>query len=217
MSEYSMKSLDFAEAMKAQCWSIKSVYKDSYPLNCNYYYGNGTWGSDCVCNIKSNIWSRCELPKTQGKFVYEPNKYGLGDLTCKEMIEACSDVTSDFSKKIPCELMYIPHETNPKWGHVGLFVGDFTKKINGVTYTYNTIESSPIWNGGMQSTYVDNQGRRFRCKGGEQSGVWQKHGRMTKWLDYSDQVKEVYTVKQDGSILTVETTKDISEVRIKIK
>jgi hypothetical protein len=67
-------------------------------------------------------------------------------------------------------------------------VGDFTRAISGVNYTWNTIEATPSWNGGIQCTYVDAKGGRYRCKGGEKSSVsWQKHGKMSKWLDYSDQ------------------------------
>lgn len=191
MAEYSMTSKDYCAALKAMVWSMKATaYKDTKPLNCLYYWGDGKWSADCNNLVKASIWGRCELPKNVGGYWYNPGRYGLGDLTCKQMIDACADVSTDFSKLTPGELLYI-HDTVD---HVGVYVGDYV--VEGKTF--NVIESSPIWYSGIQSTYVDNKGRRIRPKTGEQRGTWQKHGKMP-WLDYEEEKPLTYTIKTEGN------------------
>lgn len=196
---------DYAATMIAMCWSMKATeYKATKPLNCLYYWGNGKWSADCNNLYKCSIWGLGELPKNIGGYWYNPGRYGLGDLTCKQLIESCSDVSSNFSKKVKAELMYIS-DPNPAWGHIGIHVGDFQKTINGKTYTYNTIESTPIWNNGIQSTYVDEQGRRFQCKGGAQAGVWELHGKAPN-INYGDKKTEPleYTIKSGKDFATID-------------
>lgn len=198
MAEYAMTSKDYCAAMKAMVWSMKGTYyKDTKPLNCLYYWGNGTWSADCNNLIKASIWGKCELPKNVGGYWYNPGRYGLNDLTCKQMIDACSDVSTDFSKLTPGELLYIHDSVD----HVGLYVGDYV--VEGKTF--NVVESSPIWYSGIQSTYVDSKGRRIRPKTGEQRGTWQKHGKMP-WIDYAadTDLPLKYTVKYDGKSTTID-------------
>lgn len=214
MAEYSMKSLDFAEAMWAMVWSIpKTRYCDSYPLNCLYNWGNGEWSADCNNLIKAGIWGRCELPKNKGGYWYNPNRYGLGDLTCKQMIDNCEGVSTDFSKLKIGELLFIKGSTD-KNGHVGLYVGDHV--VDGKTF--NVVESSPIWYNGIQSTYVDSKGRRIRPKTGEQGGTWEKHGVMYKWLDYSDQAsKELplkYNVTYNGNKAIIDVIEGKGQITV---
>lgn len=208
-NEYAMTSKDYCAAMIAMVWSMKGTYyKDTYPLNCLYYWGDGKWSADCNNLIKASIWGKCELPKTKGKYIYEPGKYGLGDITCKAMIDACADVSTDFSKLTPGELLYI-HDTVD---HVGLYVGDYV--VDGKTF--NVIEASPIWYSGIQSTYVDAKGRRIRPKTGEQRGAWQKHGKMP-WIDYEEGDKEVplkYTIKYDKNKTTIDVTEGKGTITI---
>lgn len=197
-NEYAMTSKDYCAAMIAAVWSMKGTYyKDTKPLNCLYYWGNGVWSADCNNLIKASIWGKCELPKNVGGYWYNPGRYGLGDLTCKQMIDACSNVSTDFSKLTPGELLYI-HDTVD---HVGVYVGDYV--VDGKTF--NVIESSPIWYSGIQSTYVDSKGRRIRPKTGEQRGTWQKHGLMP-WIDYQLKPENVplkYTITQNGNTQTI--------------
>jgi hypothetical protein len=191
-----MTATDYCAAMIAMVWSMTSTaYKDTKPLNCLYYWGNGKWSADCNNLINASIWGRCELPKNVGGYWYNPGRYGLGDLTCKQMIDACSNVSTDFSKLTPGELLYI-HDTVD---HVGLYVGEYV--VEGKTF--NVIESSPIWYNGIQSTYVDSKGRRIRPKTGEQRGTWQKHGKMP-WIDYTNGEQPlVYTIKADKDTATI--------------
>lgn len=190
---------DFCASLIAGVWSMKATaYKDTYPLNCLYYWGNGKWSADCNNLYKCWIWSKGELPKTVGKYVYAPNRYGLGDLTCKQLIDSCSDVSTDFSKIQKGELLYIKGSTDLN-GHIGIYVGDY--QVEGKTF--NVIEASPIWYNGIQSTYVDSKGRRIRPKTGEQSGVWEKHGKAPN-IDYG--IKDVplkYTISTSGNTQTI--------------
>ena len=187
MADYSMTSKDFALGIREIPWTIKgSFYSAVFPQNLLYNQGNGIFSSDCNNLIKAFLWAQGKLPKYKGEYYYNPGKFGLGDLTCEQMIAACTDVTTDFTKLASDpELLFIPKEWTGNYPHVGAYVGDFTRAVSGINYTWNTIESSPSWNGGIQCTYVDSKGGRYRCKGGEKSSVsWQKHGKMTKWIEY---------------------------------
>lgn len=178
---------DYAETMKSMCWSMKGTkYRDTKPLNCLYYWGNGVWSADCNNLIKASIWGKGELPKNVGGYWYNPGRYGLGDITCKQMIDSCSDVSSNFLAIPQSAILYI-HDTVD---HVGVYVGDYSKVLNGRTYTWNVIESSPVWANGIQTTYVDPSGRRLQCKGGEQKGAWQKFGKLPQ-INYGDKIIEV--------------------------
>lgn len=199
---YAMTAEDYCASMISMVWGMKGTkYKDTYPLNCLYYWGDGCWSADCNNLIKASIWGKCELPKIKGKYIYSPGTYGLKDLTCKQMIDACADVSTDFSKLVPGELLYI-HDTVD---HVGLYVGDY--QVEGKTF--NVIESSPIWYNGIQSTYVNAKGARIRPKTGEQRGTWQKHGKMP-WIQYTTNADKVepftFTTKESNGKTIIEVS-----------
>ena len=187
---------DFCASLIAGVWSMKATeYKSVKPLNCLYYWGNGKWSADCNNLYKCWIWSKGELPKNVGGYWYNPGRYGLGDLTCKQLIDSCEDVSTDFSKLVKGELLYIKGDSDLT-GHIGIYVGDY--KVNGLTF--NVIESSPIWYNGIQSTYVDSKGRRIRPKTGEQGGTWEKHGKAPN-IEYPSDLK--YTIKSEGNKSTI--------------
>lgn len=191
---------DFCESLKAAVWGMKATeYKSTYPLNCLYYWGNGKWSADCNNLYKAFVWGKGELPKNVGGYWYNPGRYGLGDLTCKQLIDSCSDVSTDFSKIAKGELLYIKGTNGVD--HIGIYVGDY--QVEGKTF--NVIESSPIWYNGIQSTYVDSKGRRIRPKTGEQSGTWQKHGKAPN-IDYgkTEELPLVYTIKADKNTATID-------------
>ena len=195
------KSEDFAIGVRETPWTISGTrYRDSFPQNCNYCYAKGYFSADCVCFVKAYVWGKGVLYNNPGSYWYNPGKYGLGDVTCKQMIDGCDDVSTDMSKIAPGEILYIKG-ANDLTGHIGVYVGDYTKTINGKTYTYNVTEASPIWRNGIQATYMDANGNRYQCKGGTQSGRWEKHGKL-KQVDYGSNSADVplkYTVKTEGN------------------
>lgn len=204
------KAKDFCASLIAGVWSMKATeYQSVKPLNCLYYWGNQKWSADCNNLYKCWIWSKGELPKNVGGYWYNPGRYGLGDVTCKQLIDACADVSTNFTNIEPGEILYIKGSTDLD-GHIGIYVGDYSKVLNGVTYTWNVVESTPIWNNGIQTTYLDKNGNRFQCKGGAQAGRWEKHGKHPN-IEFpsaptpvTDDLKYSISEKNGKQILTVD-------------
>ena len=178
-----MKSLPF--------WKGGTNYKAALPYNCLYHATNDVLWGDCVCTTKSAIWGKLTIPE-KGKNWHLPGKYGLEDLTCEQLIAACSDVNSDFTKLIPGECLWMN-------GHIGTYVGDFSFKFNGKEWFCNVIEATAGFEHGILATYVDANGNRYNGKGGEAGGKWLKHGRLSNWIDYSDAVPLKYNIKYSGN------------------
>lgn len=175
-----------------------SKYWAKAPYNCLYNHGqlsNGLWlfSADCVCLLKSSIWGKATLPKNKGEYIYKKGLYGLGDLSCEQLIAACYDRSKDFSKGkiIPAECLHMQ-------GHIGAWVGEWTGSWEGKTYTWNTIEATSCWGiDGILATYTDEKGRRFDHRGGTQAGTWAEHGKLP-WIIYPD-TKETLKVSVDTS------------------
>lgn len=182
-------AFDFVEGLKALPETIKSTYKNIFPQNCLYNQGNGLFSADCWNMIKAFLWGKGVLPKNKGGYWYNPGRYGLGDWNGRQILNACSDVSTDFTSVKPGEYLLTADET-----HAGIFVGDY--KVGGKTY--NVIECTPAWNGGIQKTYVDQQGRRFNTKGGGQLSAWKYHAKMP-WIDYSSAAQQplTYSISAD--------------------
>lgn len=104
------------------------------------------------------------------------NLNNTGDVGVKELMEKCTDVSADFSKLKDGEprLLQMPK-------HAGTFIGE--RVIDGKVY--NVIESTGSWERKVLYSYVDETGARRHYKGAAKNGQWEKHGKMTAWLDYS--------------------------------
>lgn len=188
---------DYCEGLKAIPETVKSIYKNIFPQNCLFNQGNGVFSGDCWNSIiKAFIWGKGVLPKNKGGYWYNPGRYGLGDWNGAQILAKCSDVSSDFTKIAKGEMLITAAKD-----HVGIYVGDY--QVNGKTY--NVIECTPAWNGGIQKTYVDAQGRRFNTKGGGQLLAWAQHGKLP-WIDYTEAPKDVplkYTISTSGNTQTI--------------
>lgn len=188
---------DYVEGLKAIPETTKTVYKNIFPQNCLYNQGNGVFSGDCWNSVvKAYLWGKGVLPKGKGSYWYNPGRYGLGDWNGRQILNACSEVSTDFTKIVPGEYLLTADES-----HCGIYVGNY--KVNGKTY--NVIECTPAWNGGIQKTYTDQQGRRFNTLGGGQLSAWKWHGKMP-WIDYSANEEKplVYTVKASGNASVIE-------------
>jgi hypothetical protein len=141
-----------------------------------------TFGFDCVCLIKGILWGwEGDESKTYGGAKYASN--GVPDVNADGMIRLCKDVSTDFSKIIPGEVVW-------KSGHIGIYIGDGL-----------AVEATPAWEDKVQITAVMNKG----LKSGYEARSWTKHGKLP-WVDYSDQAEEepatkpsvTYQVYADG-------------------
>ena len=114
-----------------------------------------TFGFDCVCLIKSVLWGWAgDSSKVYGGATYASN--GVPDINDEQMINACKDVTTDFSSIQVGEAVWMK-------GHIGLYIG------NGLA-----VECTPSWADGVQITAVHNIGK----KAGYNGRSWTKHGRL---------------------------------------
>ncbi len=171
---------DFVNFFKGLPPSIGSLYDNRPYYNCLYYShdynGLRVYTADCWNMIKAGIWGDLTLPQHIGEYWYYPGKYGLQDITGYQILQLCSDVSSDFSSIVPGEYLI----TND-YSHAGLYIGNVTTAAG----TFNVVECTPIWANGIQYTWVDSDGTRRRKQGGEQSVYWARHAKLP-WVDYSD-------------------------------
>lgn len=112
---------------------------------------------DCSGLIKGILWGYPENGKYGGN--------GVQDINANTMISRCSKVSTNFNKLPVGALVWMP-------GHIGIHVG------NGVC-----VESSPIWEDGIQCTFIKGSGYSNIRKLHERK--WTKQGLFDKYIDYS--------------------------------
>lgn len=164
---------------------VPSKYSSKYPYNLGYYNKDGKFSWDCWnLHPKTLIWG-WEEKKEVGYYVPNKAKYGLGDWGGATIMANCYDVSTDFAKLTPPELLL-----SPDGGHMGVYIGEFI--ING--RCYNVAECTTSWRENKACfSYVSANGLRYHYKDGAQSSAdpkekaptpWAKHGKMP-WIDYS--------------------------------
>ena len=84
------------------------------------------------------------------------------------MKSKCTGVTTDFSNIEVGEILF-HKDSSGTYDHVGIYIG------NGLA-----VESTPIWDDGVQVTAVSNIG----SKNGYNSRKWYSHGKLTPLLKY---------------------------------
>ena len=118
------------------------------------------WAFDCNGLVKAIIWGWDVVANSvYGGADYKSN--GLDDLGTGELIDACYDVSTDFSKISVGELLWIR-------GHVGVYVG------NGMA-----IECTIDWDDKVQKVEV------WNIKKTGKGRVWTKHGKLP-WIEYNE-------------------------------
>lgn len=112
-----------------------------------------TFGFDCVCLIKGVLWGwNGDKSKTYGGAVYKDND--VPDIGADQMINACKDVSTDFSKIEVGEAVWMS-------GHIGIYIG------GGLA-----VECTPAWANKVQITACN-------CsKSGYNTRKWTKHGKL---------------------------------------
>ena len=181
MAEIVCTAADFADFFKGLPFNIGSYYNNSFPYNCLYYQRDTAdnvpvYSADCWNMIKAAIWNDLALPTPIGSYSYHPGKYGLQDLNGYQLINSCSDVSSDFIAPHAGEFL-----VTASYDHAGIYVGGVTDG----THYWNVVECTPIWANGIQFTWVDVDGTRRQYKGGPASVYWAKHGKLP-WVDYTE-------------------------------
>ena len=131
---------------------------------------SNTFGFDCVCMIKGLLWGwDGSTDKPYGGAGYNCN--GIPDIGEDAMIDACSDVSWDFTAVQVGEVVWMP-------GHIGVYIGDNL-----------VVECTPIWEDGVQITACN-------CtKAGYKTRVWQKHGKLP-YVTYEAEPEHWYRVRK---------------------
>lgn len=125
-----------------------------------------TFGFDCVCLIKGILWGWTgDKSKAYGGAVYASNK--VQDVSADGMIRFCRDVSTDFSKIVPGEALWLS-------GHIGVYIGGGF-----------AVECTPKWNNCVQITAVANIGE----VSGYPSRRWTKHGKLP-YVEYTTETKK---------------------------
>lgn len=151
-----------------------SQYSNDYPYNVLYYDGK-KWFADCVNLFKALFNGRDITDKTPGS--YQHDLSFTGDLTEWQMLNACSDVSTNFGKLKAGEFRCLYMD-----GHFGGYLGKETinPRTGGVV---NVVESSPAFEDGIQYSYVSSVGTRYNYKGGTVRGKWTHHGLPDKFVE----------------------------------
>lgn len=136
-----------------------------------------TFGFDCSGLVKGLLWGWSgNKSHKRGGASYASN--GVPDKNANQMIAACKDVTTDFSKIEVGELLW-------KDGHVGIYLG-----------AGKAVECTPSWKNGVQVTTVRNVAAGTGQK-------WTKHGKLP-WVTYVGNVGSTAAPEPDTTTATVE-------------
>ncbi len=139
---------------------------------------------DCVGLIKGILWGWSgNIGRTYGGAGYACN--GVPDYDAKKMIDACREVSTDFSDIVPGEAVWMD-------GHIGVYVG------GGVV-----VESTPKWRGGVQYSTCANVSPAL-VPGTAGSRKWTKHGKLP-WVEYAEQEK----IEEDSEMTYYKTILDV--------
>ena len=140
-----------------------------------------TFGFDCICLIKAILWNWFADPNAiYGGAEYKahgvPDFPVDGNAKTKGLLDYCTDVSTDFSKILPGEVLHIP-------GHAGIYLGDGL-----------CAECTYRWKDGVQITAVANMGNNKKAINHR---TWNEHGRLV-WIDYQEAKKDIqYSVTLD--------------------
>ena len=121
-----------------------------------------SWNFDCVILVKAILWGwNGDKNASHGGAKYASN--GVYDDNADGLIKRCKQVSTDFSKIVPGEVLWMA-------GHVGVYVG------NG-----KVIECTAAWEGKVLYSDINSKGKRTR--NGKSVGYWKKHGKLP-YLEY---------------------------------
>ena len=208
MAKVIMTASQLVERLKVLA-SRKTYYKNKYPDNLCYVHADGRTSADCVNLLKAIFNGYDVYNQTAG--YYQRTLTNTGDCTEYGLLKQCTEISSDFKslKDTEPRVLYMS-------GHVGCFIG--TCEVNGKTY--NVIECTAAWGGGILYSYVNEKGERYNYKGGTRKGKWTKHGKATAWVDYptvpivADPPKTVYYVKKGDTLSGIAKANGLSLAKL---
>ena len=184
----------------------KTFYKNKYPYNLCYINKDGRTSADCVNLVKAILNGYNIYNNNIG--YYQKDLSNTGDCTEAELLTQCSEVSQDF--KTLCnhaEILYMK-------GHIGVYLGYDVKG------TYNVIECTKSFGGGVVYSWVDADGTRRKIQGGTKNGKWTHHGKPSKWVEMTPDVEEpkptkkTYFVKKGDTLSTIAKANNMSLAKL---
>jgi hypothetical protein len=137
-------------------------------------WNGSSWNFDCVCLIKSVVFWNWKEDKTKPHG--GANYNSKTDYSCDGLLNACSDISSDFKNITPGELVCMYGKS-----HVGIYIG------NG-----QVIEATSKWDGKVQISNIGTDGKRSKS-GSISFSYWTKHGKLpnVEYLPIETQTSEI--------------------------
>ena len=108
--------------------------------------------------------------------IYQEDLDNTGDIDANDMINLCTDVSTNFKKLKFDEprILYVH-------GHIGAYLGKIISTSKGL---YNVVETTTSFGDRIAFSWVDPDGKRRNSKNGDIEGKWTKHGLPNLWVEY---------------------------------
>ena len=196
------KAKDLCEHLIFMAKNRESYYDNSFPANCCQIHDRGVISADCIGLVKGiindpDIWKRL---KPSGYYV-KPGTV-IGDWSEEGILQHCTSVSPYFPNIQPGEYLYMA-------GHAGVFCGEF-EHAGGIC---NTVEcTTDFGDNGITSSYLDSSGRRYDHKGGTEWRSWERHGKLSDYIEYDNSfVDVIYQVFDDVKRTWLEAVEGTSD------
>ena len=151
----------------------ESKYINVPPINLLYFDGE-IWYADCV-NLQKALFNGRNIYDFTPD-IYQEDLDNTGDIDANDMINLCTDVSTNFKKLKFGEprILYIH-------GHIGAYLGKIISTSKGL---FNVVETTTSFGDRIAFSWVDDDGTRRDYKDGKKEGKWRKHGKPTLWVEY---------------------------------
>ena len=151
----------------------ETKYFNTPPYNLLYFDGE-IWYADCVNLHKALFNGRNIYDYTPD--IYQEDLDNTGDIDANEMINLCTEISSDFKKLKQNEprILYVH-------GHIGAYLGKIISTPEGLC---NVVETTNSFGEKIAFSWVDPDGKRRNVKNGFIEGKWIKHGLPSLWVSY---------------------------------
>lgn len=201
------KAKDLCEHLIFMAKNRESYYDDKFPGNSCEIHERGVISADCIGLVKGiinapDIWKKLKpvgyhapVGLDHGAIIDDYNEEGI--------LRQCTGVSPYFPNIQPGEYLYMA-------GHAGVFCGEF-EHTGGVC---NTVEcTTDFGDNGITSSYLDPaSGRRYDHKGGTEWRSWERHGKLSDYIEYDNSfVDVIYQVFDDVKRTWLEAVEGTSD------
>ena len=174
-----IKVKDWIAALKHLALERVTYYDNTFPGNCGEINPDGSISFDCIGLVKSLINELDIAYKNSPAGYYVRPGQVIPDTTENGILALCTDVkTSGFLSAAPGSYLCMYEK------HAGVYVGEFTDPSGVCNVIECTVAS---FDSGVTTSYVDDNGIRWNHKGGYQEGKWDAVGKLSKYIDYSNE------------------------------